>query len=221
MTGAPQVTPLVVRQGETQGNPAPFYATFPGKGTQGSVQFHLLIESSATEPEPLCQRALSSLQRGLTGGGRASLTSVVREAYQSCHKELEAANASQDLAARVGVGATCLAVRGDETYLAVVGDAIMYLRDQHGVRKVTPAVQGTSAPVLGTSPDPIEVTMERPTLNPGESLLVASGSLEGAVSYDGLEAIMSAAPQAAAEKLGLLMGEDPLFLALILNAPSG
>jgi hypothetical protein len=49
---------------------------------------------------------------------------------------------------------------------------------------------------------------------------VASGSLEDAVGYDGLENIMSTSPQAAVEKLTLLMGEDPLFLAIILTAPA-
>ena len=112
---------------------------------------------------------------------------------------------------------TCLALRGDESYLAVVGDAVMYLRDQHGVSKITPAIQGTSSPVLGTSPDPIEVTMARPALKDGESLLVASGSLEDAVGYDGIENIMSTSPEAAIEKLILLMEDDPLFLAIILN----
>jgi hypothetical protein len=111
-------------------------------------------------------------------------------------------------------------MRGDEAYLAVVGDSVMYLRDRHGVTKITPAVQGTSSPVLGTSSDPIEVTMARPGLNPGESLLVASGSLEDAAGYDALENIMATSPQAAVEKLAIMMGEDPLFLAIILNAPT-
>ena len=220
MAGTPQITPLVVREGNPQGNPSPFYTTFSGKGSQDSVRFHLLIESSATEAEALCQRALASFQRSLTSGGRASLTSVLQGAFQTCHKDLEAVNASLDMASRVGVGAACLAMRGDDAYLAVVGDSVVYLRDQHGVSKVTPAIQGTSSPALGTSSDPIEVTMARPSLRPGESLLVASGSLEDAVGYDGLENIMSTSPQAAVEKLGLLMGEDPLFMALILNAPA-
>ncbi len=220
MAGAPQITPLVVRDGNPQGNPSPFYATFSGKGSQDSVTFHLLIESSATEATALCQRALTSFQKSLTSGVRASLTTVLGDAFQTCHKDLEAANAPRDMASRVGVGVTCLAMRGDEAYLAVVGDAVMYLRDRHGVTKITPAVQGTSSPVLGTSSDPIEVTMARPALKPDESLLVASGSLEDAVGYDGLENIMSTSPQAAVEKLTLLMGEDPLFLAIIMNAPA-
>ncbi len=217
MADTPLVTNLVVRDGSPQKNPFPFYSAFSGKGSQDSVQFHLLIESDSTEAETLCQRAFGSLQKSLTGGGRTSLTTVLQEAFQACHEELEAANAPNDLASRVGVGVTCLALRGDESYLAVVGDAVMYLRDQHGVSKITPAIQGTSSPVLGTSQDPIEVTMARPALKDGESLLVASGSLEDAVGYDGIENIMSTSPEAAIEKLTLLMGDDPLFLAIILN----
>mgnify|MGYP001006682700 CR=1 FL=1 len=220
MANSPQITPLVVRDGNPVRSPSPFYSTIPGKGNQDSVQFHLLIESDATEAQALCQLALGSFQKSLTGGGRVSLTSVLSEAFQACHTALEAANSPHDIASRVGVGVTCLAVRGDEAYLAAVGDSIMYIRDQHGVSKITPAVQGTSSPVLGTSSDPIEVTMARPALKDGESMLVASGSLEDAVGYDGLENIMATSPQAAVEKLGLLMGDDPLFLALILTAPA-
>jgi len=217
MADMPQVTTLVIRNGSRPKNPLPFYSVFPGRGSQDSVDFHLLIETGSTEAESLCQQALSSLQTSLTGGGRTSLTTVLQEAFQACHEELEDANAPNDLASRVGVGVTCLALRGDESYLAVVGDAVMYLRDQHGVSKITPAIQGTSSPVLGTSQDPIEVTMARPALKDGESLLVASGSLEDAVGYDGIENILSTSPGAAIEKLTLLMGDDPLFLAIILN----
>ena len=217
MADIPQVTTLVIRDGSRPKNPLPFYSVFPGRGSQDSVDFHLLIETGSTEAESLCQRALGSLQASLTGGGRTSLTTVLQEAFQACHEELVAANAPNDLASRVGVGVTCLALRGDESYLAVVGDAVMYLRDQHGVSKITPAIQGTSSPVLGTSQDPIEVTMARPALKDGESLLVASGSLEDAVGYDGIENILSTSPGAAIEKLTLLMGDDPLFLAIILN----
>ena len=96
----------------------------------------------------------------------------------------------------------------------------MYIRDQHGISKITPAIQGTSSPVLGTSSDPIDVTMARPALKDGESMLVASGSLEIAAGYDALENIMTTSPQAAVEKLAIMMGEDPLFLAIILNAPA-
>ena len=220
MAGTPQITPLVVRDGNPVGSPSPFYSTFSGKGSQDSVQFHLLIESDATEAQALCQLALGSFQKSLTSGSRASLTSVLNEAFQACHKALETANAPHDIASRVGVGVTCLAVRDDETYLAAVGDSIMYIRDQHGVSKITPAVQGTSSPVLGTSSDPIEVTMARPGLKDGESLLVANGSLENAAGYDGLENIMATSPQAAVEKLAILMGDDPLFLAIILNVPA-
>ena len=217
MADMPQVTTLVIRNGSRPKNPLPFYSVFPGRGSQDSVDFHLLIETGSTEAESLCQRALSSLQTSLTGGGRTSLTTVLQEAYQACHEELEDADAPNDLASRVGVGVTCLALRGDESYLAVVGDAVMSLRDQHGVSKITPAIQGTSSPVLGTSQDPVEVTMARPAMKDGESLLVASGSLEDAVGYDGIENILSTSPEAAIEKLTLLMGDDPLFLAIILN----
>ena len=217
MADMPQVTTLVIRDGSRPKNPLPFYSMFPGKGSQDSVDFHLLIETGSTETEALCGRALGSLQTSLTAGGRTSLTTVLQEAFQACHADLEAANAANDLASRVGVGVTCLALRSDESYLAVVGDAVMYLRDQHGVSKITPAIQGTSSPVLGTSQDPIELTMARPALKDGESLLVASGSLEDAVGYDGIENILSASPEAAIEKLNLLMGDEPLFLAIILN----
>ena len=217
MTDIPQVATLVIRDGGRPKNPLPFYSVFPGRGSQDSVNFHLLIESDSTAAEVLCQQALSSLQTSLTSDGRASLTTIMQEAFQACHEELEAANAPNDLASRVGVGVTCLALRGDESYLAVVGDAVMYLRDQHGVSKITPAIQGTSSPVLGISQDPIEVTMARPALQDGESLLVASGSLEDAVGYDGIENILAASGEAAIEKLVLLMGDDPLFLAIVLN----
>ena len=90
MSGTPQVTTLVVRDGSRPKNSLPFYSAFPGRGNLDSVDFHLLIESGSTEAEALCQRALDSLQDSLTGGGRTSLTTVLQEAFQACHKELEA-----------------------------------------------------------------------------------------------------------------------------------
>ena len=211
MASAPRITPVAVQFGVHLTEPAPFYSAFTGRGGSAPVQFHVLLECDGDEPEARCNAALASLRRRLTNLGPASLTTTLHSAFQACHQELSGAPGG-------GVGATILASRGEESFLAAVADISLFQLDRAGVRPVRIAVPGTMSPVMGVAPE-VTVAMERLDLEPGETVLVANSSVTSAANYAGLHAILSARPQTAANSLAAVMGNTPLFLALIVTSP--
>lgn len=212
MPGTPQVTPVAVHYGTHLADPAPFYASFAGRGGSSPVQFHVFLRCDSPEPETRCHAALASLRRRLANLGSTTLTTAINGAFQACHQELSAAG-------NAGVGVTLLATRGGEVYLAAVADVAVFQLDRAGVRRVRPSVPGTMAAAVGNLPE-VTPAMERLDLQPGETALVCDSEVTGAANMDGLQAVLSASPRAAADSLASLMGNSPLFLGLIITAPT-
>ena len=226
MANTLMVTPIVVRDGElAEGPSSPFTVSFAGKGAQSSVFVHALVETEASEPEPFCQRILTTFQNSFVRQERASLTAALSRAIQASHQELQAANEQEQLANRVGAGLTCLALSGNDITVAQAGPGVVYLRDAHGVRtieppKVSPADEaspGEGNLRLGIAAGEIPVLLDRHALESQEVLLAANSSLISSVSYDGLVAILSGTPNEAADKLRMVTQDDPYFAALLVT----
>ena len=218
MAGSLRVTPIVVLEGELAAGGSPYAPSFPGRGTLDQVRFHALAETAAADPTTLTERALRTLERSLDSHGRGSLTRALDAAVQACHQDLREANAALDIASRVGVGLTCLALRDDEVTVARAGPGAVHLVDSTGVRRVAEGSDAREA--LGITPGAVSVAMERHALGPGQTLLAGGSALGRAVGYDGLQAIMSSTPEATARTLHLLMAEELLFTALIVSRPA-
>ena len=212
MPGAPQITPVAAHYGSLLADPAPFYASFSGRGGSSPTQFHVLLESDGPELEARCQAALTSLRRRLASLGAASLTTTINCAFQALHQELSASGGD-------GVGVTLVASRGGEVYLAAVADIAVFQLDRAGVRRVRPSVPGTMAAAMGVLPE-VTPAMERLDLQPGETVLVAGSAVASVANMDGMQAVLSAGPRSAADSLASLMSNDALFLGLIITAPS-
>lgn len=212
MPGTLQVTPVAVQFGSHAADPAPFYTSFTGRGGGSPTRFHALLASDDPAPEARCQEALSALRGRLANLDRTSLTTALNGAFQACHQQLWAAGGG-------GVGLTVVAVRGDEAYLAAVADVAVFQHDRAGVRRVRPAVPGTMAAALGVLPE-VTPAMERLDLQPGESVLVCDAAVTAVANMDGLEAVLSAGPGAAADRLAGLMSNAALFLGLIIDTPA-
>ena len=222
-----EVTPILVRQGQAQEGASPFILSFPGRGSHNDVRFHVLAETPAADPAPLCQRLLATFQRSVTGQGRVSLTTAMGNALQESHRELLSTNRAASLATQVGASITCLALRDSDIYIARGGPGVLYLRDAHGVRTINPLSTGEGASdeapgsqgraMLGLADGAVPVMLERQTLEREQVLLAAYSSLIKSVSYDGLVTILSSSPGEAADKLRLLMQEGPVFAALLVT----
>ena len=212
MDWTPSITPVAAHYGEHLADPAPFYATFSGRGSGSPVQFHALIESDGPEPEARCQAALASLRRRLANLGATSLTTAINGAFQACHQELSAGGGA-------GVGVTLLATRGEEAFLTAVADISVYQLDRAGVRRVRLSVPGTMTSALGNLPQ-VTPAMERLDLQPGETVLICGSGISSAANLDGLQAVLSSSPRAAADNLASLMSNSALFLGLILASPA-
>lgn len=226
MANALIVTSIVVRDGDlVKSQSSPFTVSFSGKGAQSSVSVHALVETEATEPEPLCQRILATLQSSFMRQERASLTAALSRAIQASHQDLQAANEKEQLTNRVGAGLTCLALSETDITVAQAGPGVVYLRDAHGVRTIEPPKLNSAEEAgpsegnlqLGIAAGEIPVLLDRHMLEPREVLLAANSTLVSSVSYDGLVAILSGTPDEAADKLRMVTQDDPYFAALLVT----
>ena len=213
------VTPIVVREGALAGEGVPLIATFPGRGLLDQVRFHAMGESSAIEPEERLGAALVALEHALADESRSALTTALPRALQACHRELTKGNEELPMAARVGLGLTCLGLRDDDVYVARAGPGLVYVREQHGVRRLPGPPSGGGS--LGTAEGEVGVAMDRHAIGPGEALLAGGSALEGAVGYEGLQTILASAPREASKKLTLIMGDQPLYVALLVTPAGG
>ena len=211
MDWIPNIIPVATHYGSHMTDPAPHYATFTGRGGGDPVQFHALIECDGPDGEARCQAALTSLRRRLGALAGTSLTTAINGAFQACHQELSTPGGA-------GVGVTLLATRGEEAFLAAVADISVFQLDRAGVRRVRLSVPGTMSAAMGNLPE-VSPAMERLDLQPGETVLICGAGITSAANLDGLQAILSSTPRAAADNLAALMSNAQLFLGLILVSP--
>jgi hypothetical protein len=197
------------------------------------VQLYALAEATTPEGEGLCRWALATVQRHFGQQGRASLTSAMAGALRGCHEELFKANQEAPQASQAGLGITCLALRGEEVYVARAGPGVVYLYDGQDAQQIasgTPVSPGSRsqgaesahAPVIvGLTPGEIPVQLHRHALRRGHALLATSSSFARLVNMEGLRAILSSSHREAINKLFLLNKEESLFAALLLTFGTG
>ncbi len=212
MDWTPSIVPVAAHYGSHMTDPTPYYSTFTGRGGGDPVQFHALIECDGPDGEARCQAAMSSLRRRLSALGGTSLTTAINGAFQACHQELSTPGGA-------GVGVTLLAARGEEAFLAAVADIAVFQLDRAGVRRVRLSVPGTMSAALGNLPE-VSPAMERLDLQPGETVLICDSGITATANMDGLAAVLSSSPRAAADNLASLMSNAELFLGLILVSPA-
>ncbi|HXK34847.1 MAG TPA: PP2C family serine/threonine-protein phosphatase, partial [Dehalococcoidia bacterium] len=106
-----------------------------------------------------------------------SITGAILRALQSAHEHLRDWNKRSLREHHVGAGATCLAVRGADAYLAQVGPSLAYVcRAAGDVRRVAP--DNVSADAALGMPDVIEPHVTRVHMEPGDCVLIASSRFD-------------------------------------------
>jgi len=210
---ANDMSALLIRNQLVQDSLHPFVASFRGSGILDEVSYHVMVESA--EPDSTCWTAATSIAKSLTGKGFVSLTSALDKALRDCHADLVTINKTSDPASRIGVSATCLAFRGTDLYLSRAGDSLLYMKDSKGTRQLLPGDDFGPKFGLGVDGSDPAITMERHILIGQETFLICSNSLKQVVSHDGIDAILSAAPNESMNKLGLIMDSSPFFVAML------
>lgn len=110
-------------------------------------------------------------------------------------------------ASREGAGFTCLALRGEEVYLAVQGSGVVIVRQGGRLRRVAPP------PNVSVS----DGQLHRYTLAPGDALLACSSRIDHLAPLQVLGTAFSANSAETLRKLSLITQEEEGFTALLLS----
>jgi len=219
------VVTLTMHEGQSYEGPSAFYHSFSGNGLLRQVEFHLLAESAATNPEPLCRDSLLKIKYHINKSEPASLTTAITKAMRSSHWELLEANASTPLADQVGIGATCFALRGSDLYIGQVGPGSLYLRNLLGVQKITLnavnqseiSSEKTGQQALGIGSEDISVLLGNYPLDKDHVYLAASSNLDNLLTYSDLESVLTSNPREAIRTLESFIPDQQIFTAILVS----
>jgi type II secretory pathway pseudopilin PulG len=144
-----------------------------------------------------------------------SLTGALMRSLRAAHDHLRDWNQKSLKEHQVGAGATCLALRGGDAYLAQAGPAVAWVRSADGaMRRIEPETQDFEHS-LGVAEE-FEPRLTRIQLNPGDLVLAASTALEHTVPESHIERILARGADDALPELYLLCRDIPEFALVLL-----
>jgi hypothetical protein len=145
-----------------------------------------------------------------------SLTGALMRSLRAAHDHLRDWNQKSLKEHQVGAGASCLALRGGDAYLAQAGPAVAWVRSVDGaMRRIEPETQDFEH-ALGVA-DEFEPRLTRIQLNPGDLLLAASTALEHTVPEAQIARILARGADDALPELYLLCRDIPDFGLVLLS----
>ena len=176
-------------------------------------ELYVLIEPASPASEEFTSQLVDVIAQ-LYSRDPLSLTGALTRSLRAAHEHLLDWNRRSLKEHQVGAGASCLALRGSDAYLAQAGPSAAYLRTASGeFRRIT---SGTSEfeHSLGVAEE-FEPRLTRIKLNAGDLVLVASTQIADVVPDQHIERIMARGSDEALPELYLLC-RDRANMALVL-----
>jgi len=178
-------------------------------------ELYILIEPASPASGEFTSQLVSVIEQ-LYHRDPLSLTGALMRSLRAAHDHLRDWNQKSLKEHQVGAGASCLALRGGDAYLAQAGPAVAWVRSADGeMRRIEPETQDFEH-ALGVA-DEFEPRLTRIQLNPGDLLLAASTALERAVPESQIERIMARGADDALPELYLLCRDIPDFGLVLLS----
>jgi serine/threonine protein phosphatase PrpC len=144
-----------------------------------------------------------------------SLTGALTRSLKAAHEHLRDWNRKSLREHRVGAGASCLALRGRDAYLAQVGPSLAYVRSADGEFRRLEAAERDFEQALGVA-ETFEPRLVRLYLNPGDLVLLASTQLDDVAPPDDVRRILERGADDALSQLYLLgRGREDFSLVLL------
>jgi hypothetical protein len=144
-----------------------------------------------------------------------SLTGALTRSLKAAHEHLRDWNRKSLREHRVGAGASCLALRGRDVYLAQVGPSLAYVRTADGQFRRLEAAERDFEQALGVA-ETFEPRLVRLYLNPGDLVLLASTQLDDVAPPEDVRRILERGADDALSQLYLLgRGHEDFSLVLL------
>lgn len=183
-----------------------FLSNFGGGRAFPHTQFYGLVDTGGRPDEAEARRGQEILQRRIQSS-RESLTGTMSQAVGEVRRKLVVALAPPPDQERPWASVTCVALRDEEVYVARSGVGTV-LRYYHGE-----IWQPDSAPASAGGD-----WLDRFILEPGESLVVGTHTLDELLEPLVQPTILAARPDEAARRVYLLGRGLPLLAVLFLQA---
>jgi len=190
----------------------PWTGIFPPRAGVG-VHLYVLVEPVGAGSAEVCRPLAAAIGR-LFRQQRLSLTGSLLAALRGAHQQLRDWNQKSLRQHWVGAGATCLALRGGEAYLAQAGPSLAYCRQGQRLAAAAPPGPPTSEPI-GTAEE-FYPHFSRYPITTGDALLLASSSLTAAIGEDVVAGLLSLPPRDVLSELYLRVSHLDQFAALLV-----
>lgn len=197
--------------GETRER-GPWAGMHPARSNPLGADLYILVEPAFPGSEELCPSLVEVIGR-LFRLQRSSLTGALLASLKAAHERLRDWNQKSLREHQVGAGASCLALRGAQAYLAQAGPAVAYHRTQEGTKRVSP--EDETAEPIGTAAE-FYPRLTRHELVAGDALLLATSSLPSVAAEEVVEAVLALPPQDILGELFLRVRQVPDFAALLI-----
>jgi hypothetical protein len=177
------------------------------------ADLYLVLEPAQDGSDGFCTELLTLIQTQF-GRPQYSLTGNLLQALRAAQEHLRSWNKSAAPERQAAVGATCLAVSGNQAYLAQIGPGLVYLRHDGLLRRIQ-AIEPEARAPLGTS---IACSPEfnRFDLNQGDSVLLVSSQFSSLVDDATADQVLSMAPADALPAIFRVARQQSQFCALFL-----
>ncbi|MEX0750361.1 MAG: hypothetical protein WD359_06080, partial [Dehalococcoidia bacterium] len=145
-----------------------------------------------------------------------SLTGALTRSLRAAHEHLREWNRTSLKEHHVGAGASCLALRGTDAYLAQVGPSLAYVLMSDGRFRRIEAEQADFDHSLGIAEE-FEPRLARIKLNPGDLVVLASTRLETVAAEAHVRRILDRGADDALPELYLLARDEPDMAVVLLS----
>jgi len=191
----------------------PWLGVFPARGGALAADLYVLVEPALPGSEDFCQPLVAVIGR-LFRQQRLSVTGALLASLRAAHNHLRDWNDRSLREHRVGAGATCLALRGAEAYLAQAGPTMAYWRHQGQLRLLSPQ-EATAIEPIGIAAE-FYPTFSRCQVATGDVLLLTSTSLPSIANDHVMEGLLALQAQDILPELYSLVRHLPEFSALLI-----
>ena len=145
-----------------------------------------------------------------------SLTGALTRSLRAAHDHLREWNQRSLPEHQVGAGASCLALRGPDAYLAQVGPSVAYIRSASGDVRRIEADDLDFDHALGVATE-FESKLTRIKLDPGDLVLVASTQIDEIAPREHIERILARGSDEALPEFYLLCRDRPNMALVLLS----
>jgi hypothetical protein len=191
----------------------PWLGVFPARGGALPADLYVLVEPSLPGSEDFCQPLVAVTGR-LFRQQRLSITGALLASLRAAHNHLRDWNDRSLREHRVGAGATCLALRGAEAYLAQAGPALAYCRHQGQLQSLSPQ-EATAVEPIGIAEE-FYPTFSRCQVAAGDALLLTTTSLASIADDQVMSGLLALQAQDILPELYSLVRHLPDFAALLI-----